>query len=244
MTGTIINIIAILVGGVAGMLFGARLSEKLKTTIIAGMGLFTAAIGIQMFLKTENPLVVLGALILGALLGEWWDIESRLQDLGIWLEKRLSGNAQGGASSRFVRGFLTTSLLFCIGPMAILGAISDGLSGDASTLTIKSVLDGFAAMAFASSLGVGVLFSALPVFIYQGGISLLAGQLNAIVTASMMAEMTATGGVLLMAVCVSNLLELKKIRVGNFLPALAVAPLIVFLIPIVQAWLFAWLGGG
>lgn len=243
MTGTIINVIAILIGGAAGMLFGARLSEKLKSTVIAGMGLFTGAVGLQMFLKTGNPLVVLGGLLIGALLGEWWDIEARLQSLGVWLETRLSGNSDGG-SSRFVRGFLTSALLFCIGPMAILGSISDGLTGDYSTLTIKSVLDGFGSIAFASSLGVGVLFSALPVLVYQGGVSLLAGQLNAIVTAEMMAEMTATGGVLLVGVALSSLLELKKIRIGNFLPALAVTPLIVYLIPLVQGFIFHWLGLG
>lgn len=226
MTGTILNVIAILVGGAAGMLFGARLSEKLKSTVISGMGLFTAAVGLQMFLKTENPLIVLGALILGAILGEWLGIEDGLQHLGIWLEKRFAGSSEGG-SSRFVRGFLTASLLYCIGPMAILGSISDGLTGDYSTLAIKSVLDGFASVAFASSLGVGVLFAALPILVYQGGISLLAGLLDNLVTTTMMSELTATGGVLLMGVGVSSLLELKKIRVGNFLPALAIAPIIV-----------------
>ncbi len=227
MIGTIINVIAILAGGIAGLLFGARLSGRLKETVIAGMGLFTTAVGLQMFLKTENPLMVLGALIVGAILGEWWGIENGLQRLGAWLEKRFSGGSEG-ESSRFVRGFMTASLLYLIGPMAILGAISDGLTGDYSTLAIKSVLDGFASIAFASSLGVGVLFSAIPTLIYQGGISLLAAQLNAIVTPPMMGELTATGGVLLMGVGVSNLLELKKIRVGNFLPALAIAPLIVY----------------
>lgn len=227
MTGTIINVIAILAGGIAGLLFGARLSARLKETVIAGMGLFTTAVGLQMFLKTENPLMVLGALIVGAILGEWWGIENGLQRLGAWLEKRFSGGSEG-ESSRFVRGFMTASLLYLIGPMAILGAISDGLTGDYSTLAIKSVLDGFASIAFASSLGVGVLFSAIPTLIYQGGISLLAAQLNAIVTPPMMGELTATGGVLLMGVGVSNLLELKKIRIGNFLPALAIAPLIVY----------------
>lgn len=232
MTGTIINVIAILAGGVAGLLFGARLSGKLKETVISGMGLFTAAVGLQMFLETENPLIVLGALIIGAILGEWWGIENGLQRLGEWLEKRFAGGGEG-QSNRFVRGFMTASLLYCIGPMAILGSISDGLTGDYSTLAIKSVLDGFASIAFASSLGIGVLFSAIPTLVYQGGISLLAAQLNAIITTQMMGELTATGGVLLMGVGVSNLLELKKIRVGNFLPALAIAPLIVYIVSLV-----------
>lgn len=232
MTGTIINVIAILVGGAAGLLFGARLSGKLKETVIAGMGLFTTAVGLKMFLKTENELIVLGALIVGAILGEWWGIENGLQRMGAWLEKRFAGGGEG-ESSHFVRGFMTASLLYLIGPMAILGAINDGLTGDYSTLAIKSVLDGFASIAFASSLGIGVLFSAIPTLVYQGGISLLAAQLNAIVTPQMMGELTATGGVLLMGVGVSTLLELKKIRVGNFLPALAIAPLIVYVVSLV-----------
>jgi uncharacterized protein len=234
MIGTVINVLAILVGGGLGMLFGARLPDRLKKTVISGMGLFTAVVGIQMFFQTKNSLIVLGGLLIGTLLGEWWRIEDGLQNLGIWLEKRLTkGNgeeSQAGANSRFVRGFLTASLLFCIGPMAILGSIQDGLTGNFNTLAIKSVLDCFAALAFASTLGVGVLFSALIVLVYQGAISLLAHQLNSMVTAPMMAEMTAVGGVLLLGIAVSSLLEIKPIRVGNFLPSLAIAPLIVALL--------------
>jgi len=232
MTGTIINVIAILIGSAVGILFGSRLSENLKNTVIAGMGLFTSAVGMQMFLKTENALIVLGALIFGAILGEWWGVEDGLQNLGVWLEKRLSGSSDGG-SSRFVRGFLTASVLYCTGPMAVLGSISDGLKGDYLTLSIKSVLDGFISIAFASTLGIGVAFAALPVLIYQGSISLLAAQLNAIVTTSMMNEMTATGGVLLIGIGISSLLELKKIRVGNFLPALVIAPMIVYVLSLI-----------
>lgn len=232
MTGTLINFAAILVGSALGVLFGSRLSDHLKNTVVSGMGLFTTAVGLQMFLKTENALIVLGALILGAILGEWWRVEDGLQNLGIWLEKHLSGSSEGG-SSRFVRGFLTASVLYCTGPMAVLGSISDGLKGDYLTLSIKSVLDGFLSIAFASTLGIGVAFSALPVFVYQGSISLMAAQLNAVVSASMMNEMTATGGVLLMGIGVSSLLELKKIRVGNFLPALAIAPVIVYLLSLI-----------
>ena len=230
MTGTFINVAAILIGGTIGLFFGSRIPERYKNTVIAGMGLFTAALGLQMFLKSENTLIVLGALIIGALLGEWIGIEDGLQAFGEMLEKRFSRDAETGASSRFVRGFMVSSLLFCIGPIAILGSIQDGLTGDYKLLAVKSTLDGFAAIAFASTLGVGVLFSSLIILIYQGGVSLLAHQLNALVTDPMMAEMTATGGVILMGVAFSNLLELKKIRVGNFLPALAVAPLIVWVL--------------
>ena len=229
MTGTFINVVAILIGSGIGVLFGARLSEHLKSTVIAGMGIFTAAVGMQMFLKTENSLVVLGALIFGAILGEWLRIEDWLQNLGVWLEKQFVKNSEG-ESSHFVRGFLTAAVLYCTGPMAILGSISDGLRGDYLTLSIKSVLDGFISIAFASTLGIGVAFAALPVFAYQGGISLLAAQLNAIVSTAMMNEMTATGGILLIGIGISSILELKKIRVGNFLPALIIAPMIVYIL--------------
>jgi uncharacterized membrane protein YqgA involved in biofilm formation len=232
MTGTLINVAAIIVGGLLGIFFGRHLSDNIKNTVIAGMGLFTMAIGFQMFLKTENPLIVLGALIIGALLGEWWKIEGRLQSLGIWLEQRVKGSSEG-KSSRFVRGFLSASMLFCTGPLAILGSISDGLRGDYLTLSIKSVLDGFISIAFASTFGMGVAFSALPVLVYQGSISLLAAKLDAIISATMMSELSATGGILLVGVGISSILEIKKFSVGNFLPALAVAPLIVYILSLV-----------
>jgi uncharacterized membrane protein YqgA involved in biofilm formation len=129
--------------------------------------------------------------------------------------------------SRFIRGFLTASLVFCVGPITILGSIQDGLTGDYNLLAIKSVLDGFAALAFGSTLGIGVLFSTLVILVYQGGLSLLAAQAQALITQPMMAEMTAVGGVLLLGLAISSLLEIKPIRVGNFLPALLIAPLIV-----------------
>lgn len=242
MTGTIINIITVLIGGTLGLLFGSRLPDRLKGTVIAGMGLFTFAIGIQMFLKTENPLIVLGGLLVGALLGEWWKIEDGLQNLGRILEERFMREPEPAGAPRtatnvdpkgdFVRGFLTASLLFCVGPMTILGSIQDGLTGNYELLAVKSVLDGFASLAFASTLGVGVLFSTLVILVFQGGISLLAVQLNALVTAPMLNEMTATGGVILMGLAISSLLEIRKIRTGNFLPALAVAPLIVWILSI------------
>jgi len=232
MIGTLINIAAILAGGVLGLVFGGRVPDRLKATITAGMGLFTAAIGIQMFLKTENSLIVLGALLIGALLGEWWMIEDHLQALGQILEVRFAKGAFVGTheavSTRFVRGFLTASLLFCVGPMAILGSLQDGLTGNYNLLAVKSVLDGFASLAFSSTLGVGVLFSSAIVLVYQGGISLLAIQLNSIITQSMMNEMTAAGGVILVGLALSSLLEIKRIRAGNFLPALVIAPLIVW----------------
>ncbi len=228
MTGTILNIITVLVGGTIGTFFGARLPERIRQTVLAGLGLFTAVIGIQMFLKTENAMIVLGGLLIGGLLGEWWKIEDGLRAFGAWLEKRFANQqAESQSGNRFIRGFMTASLLFCIGPMTILGSIQDGLSGNYQLLAIKSVLDGFAALAFASTLGIGVLFSTIVILVYQGGISLLAAQLQAVITEAMMNEMTAVGGVLIVGLALSALLEIKPIRVGNFLPALAVSPLIV-----------------
>jgi uncharacterized membrane protein YqgA involved in biofilm formation len=233
MLGTTINIITVLVGGALGLAFGARLPERYLQTIIAGLGLFTAMMGTQMFLKVQNPIIVLGSLLLGGLLGEWWRIEDHLRRLGERLEARFapaSPDANSSEGSRFVRGFLVASLVFCVGPMTILGSIQDGLTGDYSLLAIKAVLDGFAALAFAASLGVGVLFSSLVILVYQGGLSLLASQAQAFFSPAMMAEMTSAGGVLLLGLAISSLLHIKPIRVANFLPALAFAPLIVALL--------------
>jgi len=231
-TGTVLNIAAVLAGGSLGLLFGARLPERIKSTIVAGMGLFTAAVGLKMFLGTTNPLFVLGGLLVGGLLGEWWRIEDGLQSLGGWLHRLFERG--GSDAGNFVRGFMTASLLFCVGPLTILGSVQDGLSGNYELLAVKSALDGFAALAFASSLGIGVLFSVFVILVYQGGISLLAAQFDAILNDAMLAEMTAVGGVILAGIAVSNLLEIRKIRVGNFLPALAVSPLIVYLAGLVD----------
>lgn len=243
MTGTVINIIAIIVGSSIGIFFGARLPERVRLTITSGLGLFTALIGIQMFLKTNEALIVLGSVIVGALLGEWWQIESKLKQLGMWLEhtfipsliknkKNLDANEidNDEQSIRFIRGFMAASLLFCIGPIAILGSIQDGLNHDFNLLAIKSVLDCFASIAFASTLGIGVMFSAFIVLIYQGSITLLAAQVQSIFNESMMNELTATGGLLLVGLALSSLLEIKTIRIGNFLPALLIAPVLVLLI--------------
>jgi len=229
MIGTIINVIAIIVGSTLGIFFGSRLPKTMKSTITAGLGLFTISIGLSMFLKTEESLIVLGGLLVGAVLGEWWKIEEGLENLGRWFESRFVGN-NAEESRRFIRGFVTASLIFCIGPLAILGSIQDGLVGDYELLAVKSVLDAFASLAFASTFGIGVVFSVFPVFIYQGGITLFAGLLNAVVTDAMLTEMTAAGGVILIGLAISSLLEIKKIRIGSFLPALVIAPLIVWIL--------------
>lgn len=227
MTGTFLNIATVLLGGALGLAFGARLPERVRQTVVAGLGLFTLGYGFLSFAGTQNPIIVLVALLFGGVLGEWWQIEGGLARLGEWLQARFGGQ---GESSRFVHGFLTASLVFCIGPMTILGSIQDGLTGDYQLLAIKSVLDGFAGMVFASTLGVGVLFSTLVILVFQGGLSLLATQAQAVFTDAMIAELSATGGVLLIGIAISSLLEIKPIRVGNFLPALLLAPLLVALL--------------
>jgi len=229
MVGTLLNVITVLIGGTLGLLFGTRFPERMRHTIVAGLGLFTLAIGARLSFESSNSILILLSLLIGGVLGEWMNIEDRLEHMGAWLQKRFAANAKGG-SGLFVRGFLTASLVFCIGPMTILGSIQDGLSGDYELLAIKAVLDGFGGMVFASTLGVGVLFSALVVLGYQGGLSLLAQQAQNLLSEAMITEMSAVGGILLLGVAVSSLLEIKKIRVGNFLPALLIAPLLVALL--------------
>lgn len=229
MLGTLINVAAILIGGLIGLTAGHKIPSKFRQTIVSGLGLFTLAYGVYLFSKTQNMLIPLGALILGIILGEWLKLEERLENLGAILQTKFNRVESSGSADaqRFINGFVTASLLFCIGPMAILGSIQDGLSGNYQMLAIKSLLDGLASVAFASSLGVGVLFSALPVLVYQGAISLLARALGQGFDPSVVAEMTAVGGVILAGIAISNLLEIKKIRTGSFLPALVFAVLIV-----------------
>lgn len=231
MIGTFINVATILFGSMVGVLIGARLSSKLRDTIVTGLGLFTFGYGLMAFIDTANPLVPLGGLLIGALLGEWWRIEEGLEHVGINLRNAVIRNGDEETQhKKFVEGFVTASLVFVIGPIAILGSIQDGLTGDYEMLAIKAILDGFASIAFASSLGVGVAFSALSILLYQGGISLLSGFFSQFFSPAMMTEMTAVGGLILMAIAISSLLALKKIRTGSYLPALLVTPLIVFIL--------------
>lgn len=231
MIGTFINVATILFGSMVGVLIGARLSSNLRNTIVTGLGLFTFGYGLMAFIDTANPLVPLGGLLIGALLGEWWHIEEGLERVGLSLRKAVIRNGDEGVhQKKFVEGFVTASLVFVIGPIAILGSIQDGLTGDYEMLAIKAILDGFASIAFASSLGIGVAFSALSILLYQGGISLLSGFFSQFFSTAMMTEMTAVGGLILMAIAISSLLTIKKIRTGSYLPALLVTPLIVFFI--------------
>lgn len=239
MTGTIINVVAVVAGGTLGSLMGARLSERMRETIMNGLGLLVIAIGIHLSLKTNNVIIVLVSLVLGGITGEILHIEKGINGLGRWLEQKTARTKPTATDSsadatRFSRAFLTASLVFCVGPMAILGSFEDGLSGDYSLLATKSALDFIAALSFASTMGPGVIFAALSVLAYQGTLTLGAGCASSLLTEPMRAEMSATGGVLMLALGL-GLLELKQIRTGNLLPALAVAPVIVAIL--------GWLGG-
>jgi uncharacterized membrane protein YqgA involved in biofilm formation len=230
-TGTIINAATIIAGSLLGVWIGARLSPRLRDTIVTGLGLFTFGYGLLTFLESTNPLVPLGGLLIGALLGEWWKIEEGLEKIGTGLRNLLIRDEDRRArENSFVEGFVTASLVFVIGPMAILGSIQDGMTGNFEMLTIKAILDGFASIAFASSLGIGVAFSALSIFVYQGAITLLSGFFSHYFSPAMITEMTAVGGLILMAIALTSLLVIKKIRTGSYLPALLVTPLIVFIL--------------
>ena len=226
MIGTWLNALTVLVGGTLGTWLGGRFPERMQETIFAALGLFTLFIGFSSALATGNPLIALGSLVIGALLGEALRLDARLEQFGAWLQRTLARGE--GNASRFVEGFVTASLVFCVGPLTIQGAIEDGLRGDYTLLAIKSVLDGFAALAFAATLGTGVLASILVIILFQGGISLLASLGTNIFTEPMVAEMTGVGGIVLLSIGL-RLLNLKQIRSANLLPALFIAPAAVAL---------------
>ena len=225
MIGTLINVLTIIIGTIAGMLFGARIPEHTRRTIMHGLGLITLAYGVSMFLKTNNVIIVVVSILLGGILGEWLKLEERIHTAGKVLEIRFLRN--GNPDSSLGRGFLVATLVFCVGPMAILGSIQDGLSGDYNLLAIKAIMDGFASIAFSATLGAGVILSALSVLVYQGAISLLASQLQSVITQPMMDEMVSVGGIILMALAAGSLLEIKPIRAASFLPALVIAPIAI-----------------
>lgn len=227
MTGTLLNLGTVLLGGSLGTLFGERLPQRVRESLLLALGLFTLAIGIKMTFDSRNPLIILGSVLVGGMLGEWWRIEDGLKALAGWLEAHFAKSSSPQKTQRFVRGFVSSSLVFCVGPMTILGSIQDGLTGDYQLLAIKSVLDGFASLAFSATMGAGVLFSGIVILVYQGGLTLLASQAKALLTDPMIREMTATGGLLIMGIGIGPLLELRPIRVANYLPALVIAPVIV-----------------
>ena len=217
MTGTLVNTGAVVAGSLLGVMIGKRLPDRVKTIVMQALGLSVVLIGLQMALSGTRPLLVIGSLLLGAVTGELMDVEGRIAAVGEWLKRRFQSE-----STTFVQGFVTASVLYCTGAMVIVGSIRDGTVGDPSILYIKSLLDGVASIAFASSLGVGVAFSALSVFAIQGAITLLASKLSFLQGPGVIEAVTATGGLLILGIGI-NILEIKQIRVGNLVPALVYA---------------------
>jgi len=224
--GTAINVVAVLAGAGIGTLVGARLSEGMRETAMHAIGLVTLLVGIQSFLRFDNPLVPLVSVVAGLVVGELIGIEARLERFGDHLERTFSKG-----ESPVSRAFVITSLLFCVGPLTVIGSLEDGLRGDYSLLALKSGLDFIAALTFASVLGWGVFLSAGTVLIVQGSLTLGAGFLEPFVTDAMISAATATGGVLIVGLGL-GLLELKQVRVGNMLPSLLFAPLLIAAAPL------------
>jgi uncharacterized membrane protein YqgA involved in biofilm formation len=236
--GTIVNAGAVIAGGLAGTILKNGISERYKRIVMQGIGLSVIFIGISGAIKElltiidgnkldrQYIMLMIFSLVIGGVIGEFLKIEKRLQNVGDWFQTKIPD--KGGS---FSDGFVTASLVFCVGTMAIVGALEDGLSGNPSTLFAKSILDGVTAFVFASTLGIGVSFSAIPVLIYQGGITLLAGVVKPWLTPEVVSQMSLVGGVLIFAIGI-NLLEIKKINVGNLLPAVFI-PVFYYIIRLI-----------
>jgi uncharacterized protein len=226
-TGTLINVAAVLLGTLAGTLAGGRLPEGVHARVLAGLGLVTLVLGVDNALAwREAPerlvLVVMFAVLLGGVAGELLRIEDRLAGVGDRLQARL---ARDGSHSQVSEAFFTASLLFCVGPLTVLGSIDDGLRGDIELLTTKSLLDGFASVALAAALGPGVALAAVSVLVVQGAITLGAGLFEDVLVGEPLAALTSAGGVLIIGISL-RLLDVRDVRVGNYLPALVLAPVL------------------
>lgn len=226
MKGTLVNVAGIIGGSIIGLLLKKNLPIRYQQTIMHGLALSVGLIGLQMALKTQNILIVILSMVVGGVIGEFLDLDKALANLGAKLTQRI-GNKYGDAG----QGFITGSLVFCVGAMAIVGSIQDGLTGDASTLYAKAMLDGVGAAVFTSGMGIGVALSSIPVLLYQGGITLLASSLSGVISDGMIQEMTAVGGLLIIGISLL-ILEIKVIKVANLLPAVPVAAIIVSLWPL------------
>ncbi len=226
--GSIINAGLIILGSIIGLLLRKGLPERLKATLMQGMSLAVILIGFQMALNSEEILVVIFSLATGAMMGELINIELKLQNLGKWIEKKFSKKSKDD----FARAFVTSSLVYCVGAMAIMGALQSGLEGVHSTLIAKGMIDGITSIVFTSTLGIGVVFSAIPVFLYQGIITIMAGWLNQFLSPAIIVEMSAVGGLLIAAIGF-NILNIAKIKVGNLLPAIFMPILIMQIISLI-----------
>lgn len=223
MLGTVVNSITIILGSIFGFIIKRGIKDEYKKTIMDGVGLAVIVIGLMGAIKTENTILAIISIVLGSLFGEILGIERKLNSLGDTMEERF-----GKGDSNFSKGFVTASLVYCVGAMAIVGSLESGLLGDHTTLLAKSILDGISSIIFSSTLGIGVAFSAVAVFIYQGLITLLATYIKDLLTPEVILEMSAVGGILIMAIGI-NIVELKRIRVGNMLPAIFI-PLFYYIL--------------
>ncbi len=222
MLGTVVNAAAIIVGSLLGFIFRRGIPQRYTNTVMSGIALSVLLIGIMGAIETQQILLLIFSLVIGSIIGEFLKIEEQLEKLGKW-----AGDKVGNYRGNFARGFVTSSLLFCVGSMAIIGALESGLTGNHDKLFAKSVLDGITSIIFASTMGIGVIFSSISVFIYQGLITITAGFVKELLTEDVIREMSAIGGILIMALGF-NMLEFKKIKAGNMLPAIFI-PLIYYI---------------
>lgn len=243
MTGTFINVGTILAGTIVGGALGGRLPAGIQARVLAGLALVTLVIGMDDALhwRATNPLYVLGGVLLGGIIGEAIGIERRLEALGDALQRRFGGGATGADPapdprpvSRLSEAFFTASLLFCVGPLTVLGSIQDGLTGDYRTLATKAVLDGFASIALSATLGWGVALAAGSVLVIQGALTLGAGLFDSVLTGEALQALTSAGGVLIIGISL-RLAGLKDVKVGNLLPALVIAPALVGLVSLLRS---------
>ncbi len=221
--GTIVNTITVITGSALGLLIGERLPERFKAVIIQAIGLFTFLIGTSMMLKSNNLIIIFLALIAGGVTGEAFRLEEHLNNLTDNLKKRISPN-----SKTFTEGFITATLIFCVGAMTVVGSIEEGLTGNATLLYTKSIMDGITSLTLASSLGIGVMLSAVSVFIIQGSLTLLGSSLRFLMSGPYLNSITSAGGLLIIALGF-ELLGIRKLKVLNLLPALIYAPLFVYI---------------
>jgi len=221
--GTLINTVAVIAGSLVGLALHSRLPERLSRMAFQAIGVFTLFLGCSMALKTQKVLILIFSIVFGSIVGELIDIERYLSGFAEWLKRRLKIG-----TGRFTEGMVTAFLIFCMGSMTVLGAIEEGLGRAPNIYLAKSILDGFASIALAAGLGIGVMFSSLPLFIYQTSLTLLARGLNTFLTEAMTRELTAVGGLILIGLGI-NLLEIKRLKVLNMLPALIVAVLLALI---------------
>ncbi|WP_461630111.1 DUF554 domain-containing protein [Labilibaculum euxinus] len=223
MIGTLVNVIAILIGGSLGLLFRTRIPDRMFKIVFQAIGIFTLYLGVNMALKANELLLMVFSLVVGSLIGEFLRLEDRVENLSELLKRKI-----GSKDDKFSTGFVTSFMLFCLGAMTILGSMEEGMGKEPTLLLTKSMMDGFSAVALAAVMGVGVLFSVIPLLIYQGGLTLLAALFGGVIPEAIITEMAGVGGVLIIGLGIS-ILEIKKIKVLNMLPALLVEVLLCYI---------------